>query len=466
MDFIDGWKTDKSRWLSPGKVIKAPEGPAPVRAIDRNIGIADQDEDRIAGSTLPVRKDFEYSAEDYRFGPGDILDVSVLNLYTDGLETVLRRQVTESGYVDLPLLPDRVLVQGRTQDQLKEDIVGAYSPDIIVEPTVSVTIIAMRQNTFSILGPVARTGQYNVVNRSMRLLEALSLAGGITQTHIEYLYVIRHQPPRRAAPVTPVAPVVPKGGEAGKGGAPGDEQSRGAMSAGPVMFAEIADTTAPPKDDKAPAATAPAAKAPEGKSGWVRSIRTGRWTEPDGPRVVGSDDPVKWSDADGGAVRIIAIDLKKLRNGDPTMNIVVKDKDVINIPDLEVGEFYVGGEVNRPGVYSLTGRKITVKMALFAAGNVGELSWPENSVLIRRIGPASEQIVPLNIEKIFRGEQNDLFLKPNDVIAVGTDIRAPFLAVMRNAFRLTYGFGFIYDRNFGQTSSFESNRTSSRFTRW
>jgi len=464
-NYYDGWKTDKSRWLAPSKVIKSPEGPAPIRAIDRNIGIADQDEDRIAGSTLPKRDDFEYSAEDYRMGPGDILDVSVLNLYNEGLETILRRQVTESGYIDLPLLPDRMLAQGRTQDQLKDDIIAAYSPDILVDPTVAVTIIAQRQNTFSILGPVARTGQYNVVNRSMRLLEALSLAGGVTQTNIEYLYVIRQQPPRRKAPAKKVpevpaggaAPVVPKGGDAGKGDVPGAEQSmRPGMSSPPLMFAETADGPPPPKDDKAP----------DNKGGWVRSIKTGRWTKAGAPDDEGPDDPLKWSDADGGAVRVIAIDLKKLRSGDPTMNIVVKDKDVINIPELEIGEFYVGGEVNRPGVYSLTGRKITVKMAIFAAGNIGELGWPENSVLIRRIGPASEQIVPLNIEKIFRGEQNDLFLKPNDVIAVGTDIRAPFLAVIRNAFRLTYGFGFIYDRNFGATSTYDTERDSERFTRW
>jgi len=423
--FIDGWKTDTSRWASPDKVVKAPDGPNPVRAIDRNIGIADQEEDRIAGSTLPRHGDFEYSAADYKIGPGDILDISVLDLFNEGLETVLRRQVTESGFIDLPLLPDRLRAQDRTQDELKDDIIAAYSPDILVDPTISVTIIAQRQNTFSILGAVARTGQYNVVNRSMRLLEALSLAGGITQTSIEYIYVIRQQPPRLTDPAKKPAPVP---------------------------------------------ATAPApTTAPAGPmAGWVRNTETGRWQRAGGrvKQPEQADDPLEWSEAEGGAVRVIAIDLTKLQNGDPTMNIVVKDKDVINVPALEVGEFYVSGEVMRPGVYSLTGRKITVKMAIAAAGNLGAMAWPENSVLVRRVGPASEQIVPLNIERIFHGEQNDLFLKPNDVIAVGTDIRAPFLAVLRNAFRLTYGFGFIYDRNFGATSSYDTERDSGRFTRW
>ena len=204
--------------------------------------------------------------------------------------------------------------------------------------------------------------------------------------------------------------------------------------------------------------------------GWRFDTSTGKWVKTRKGAVADRlppGDPFKWDAGDDSeAVRIIAIDLKRLSNGEPRMNIVVQDEDVIHIPPLEIGEFYVMGEVQRPGVFSLTGRKITIKMAIAAAGNFGPLAWPENAVLIRRIGVASEQMVPLNIERIFRGEQNDLYLKANDVIAVGTDIRAPFLAVLRNAFRMTYGFGFIYDRNFGATSSWETNRNSQRFSRW
>jgi len=129
-----------------------------------------------------------------------------------------------------------------------------------------------------------------------------------------------------------------------------------------------------------------------------------------------------------------------------------------------VGEFYVMGEVQRPGVYSLTGRQITVKMAVAAAGNFAGLAWPENSILIRRVGGTQEQVIPLDLDSIFAGKDPDVFLKPNDVIAVGTDIRASFFAVMRNAFRLSYGFGFIYDRNFSQNNQY-GTPTSSRFTR-
>ena len=80
----------------------------------------------------------------------------------------------------------------------------------------------------------------------------------------------------------------------------------------------------------------------------------------------------------------------------------------------------------------------------------GPLGWPNNSVLIRRIGNDQELRVPLLLDDIFAGREPDIFLKPNDEILVGSHIAAPFLAVWRNAFRMTYGFGFIYDRNYSE----------------
>jgi len=37
---------------------------------------------------------------------------------------------------------------------------------------------------------------------------------------------------------------------------------------------------------------------------------------------------------------------------------------------------------------------------------------------------------------------------------------------MRNAFRLTYGFGFIYDRNFSDPAIGDAGLSPRRFTRW
>jgi protein involved in polysaccharide export with SLBB domain len=146
--------------------------------------------------------------------------------------------------------------------------------------------------------------------------------------------------------------------------------------------------------------------------------------------------------------RVIRIPIGALRSGDPRYNVIIRPGDIINIPPVETGEFYMLGHVNRTGVYALTGRKITLKMAVAAAGGLDPLAIPRRCDLIRRIGTNQEAIVQVNLQAIFDGTQPDIFLKPNDLVNVGSDMIAPFLAVMRNAYRFSYGFGFVYDRNF------------------
>ena len=162
-------------------------------------------------------------------------------------------------------------------------------------------------------------------------------------------------------------------------------------------------------------------------------------------------DPFGWKQYDMSRLaRIIAVDLCRLKSGDPRMNIKIRENDIVHVLPLQIGEYYVMGEVLRPGPYPLTGRRLTAKQAVATAGNLGVLSWPNNSILIRRIGRDQEQVVRLPLNDIFAGRENDILIKPDDVIAVGSHWTAPFLAVWRNAFRMTYGFGFIYDRNYSE----------------
>lgn len=146
--------------------------------------------------------------------------------------------------------------------------------------------------------------------------------------------------------------------------------------------------------------------------------------------------------------RVIKIPVDKLLGGDPRYDIVVKGGDKIWVPVDIVGEFYVIGNSNRVGVLPLTGRPMTLMQAIAVAGGLGPLAWPEKVEVRRRIGKNREEIVLVNLRKIAEGSQPDFFIKPNDTINIGSHQAARWIAVLRNAFRATYGFGFIYDRNF------------------
>ncbi len=477
-------------WFDPSRPVRTPPEPS-VSLIFEQIGPADQLDELVPNATFPKPSDLEFSEEDYVIGPTDILRISVLDLFQEGLDTILERQVSHSGYVELPLLDKHVKASDLTAEQLTDAIENRYrQAGILKEATVSVVVAGPRQNTFSILGAIAHPGTYPLIRRDFTLMEALALAGDVSQVNIEWVYVIRPKkreptpapavptrPGEEELPPLPTVPTKPPTGTAPSlekrlkdledfipqsslgpltlrdGGARADEQVT--MSSMGGLGPAVAAADAPPDQ-------------PQGQVEYEWTYSQGRWVRlpksrkpappaREGPPTVEAkaeavqEDPFGWKQYDMSKLtRIIAINLPKLKAGNPRMNIIIRDNDIVHIPPLRVGEFYVMGEVSRPGVYSLTGRRVTVKQAVAAAGNLGVLSWPDNCILVRRVGRDQEQVIKLPLNEIFAGRENDIFLKPDDVIAVGSHWSAPFLAVWRNAFRITYGFGFIYDRNYSE----------------
>jgi hypothetical protein len=151
--------------------------------------------------------------------------------------------------------------------------------------------------------------------------------------------------------------------------------------------------------------------------------------------------------------RVIKIPVDKLLGGDPRYDIIIRCGDTITAPVDIIGEAWVQGNVSRVGAINITGRPMTLKMAIAAAGGLGPLAWPKRIEVIRRISKNREETVMVDLDKIAKGIQPDFFIKPHDLVNVGTHPAARPLAVVRNAFRATYGFGFVYDRNFLTTRS-------------
>jgi len=150
---------------------------------------------------------------------------------------------------------------------------------------------------------------------------------------------------------------------------------------------------------------------------------------------------------------VIKIPVDALRRGELRYNVVIRPQDFIWIPQPNIGEYYMGGHVQRTGVYSLTARNISLMQAVIAAGGLDQLAWPERTMVVRRLSPDKQVFARVDLAKIFQGEQPDIMLKPDDQVYVGSNGLAPFLAAFRNGFRLTYGFGFIYDRNYWENSN-------------
>jgi protein involved in polysaccharide export with SLBB domain len=150
------------------------------------------------------------------------------------------------------------------------------------------------------------------------------------------------------------------------------------------------------------------------------------------------------------AVRVIEVDYQALARGDKNYDIVIRPGDNIYVdPPLE-GVVYVDGEINRPGVFQLPAvGELTLSRLVAAAGGFGAIAIPDRCDLIRRIGPSREATVRVNLKAIRNRAEPDIFMRPDDHLIVGTNFFATPLAVIRNGFRMSYGFGFLLDRNFG-----------------
>jgi polysaccharide export outer membrane protein len=440
----------------------------------------------------PVPADLVPSYSEYRFGPGDNIAVTINDLIQPGAPYGAAYEVNPLGEIRLPEL-GVVRVAGLTEPELEEDLKARLrETGLLPDPVVVVFTQLRRGRTFSVLGSVRVPGSYPIADPDTRLLDAIAQAGD-ADANARYAYVIR-RPSYSAADIPPPAPEAP--GAMPPAESPGPDQDQEPLiippwepddlDASPSLMAQEGTgtaTTAPAYEELeaviAPPGTQPAiatrpADEPAARD-WPALIfdpETGAFREmpstaekpadedPERAAEIAAEDllnePFQWESDEGFEFtqRVIQIDMDDLRNGDPTQNIVVRDNDVIQIP-FDTGVFYMMGEVARPGVYGFGGRDITMKQAVAISGGFGPLAWPSRTEIIRHEPGTDKQItIKVNLDKIFYGWEEDFYLRDGDIVNVGTHTVAPFLFVLRNSFRFTYGFGFVYDRNFADKDAF------------
>ena len=195
------------------------------------------------------------------------------------------------------------------------------------------------------------------------------------------------------------------------------------------------DSTSAPAVAPAPAAGAPADEA-------VPGLRTGEAARARGRAKV--DEKKAFSS------RVIEVDYNQLVRGAANLNVIIRPNDMLFCDTGEVGVVYIGGEIARPGVYNLpTSGKLTLSRLVDAAGGLGQIAIPQRVDLIRRIGGDKEACIRVNLAAIRNRAEPDIFMKSDDHVIIGTNFWATPLAVIRNGFRMTYGFGFLIDRNWG-----------------
>ncbi len=435
----------------------------------------------------PSESDLVPVAKQYRFGPGDRVQVTLYDVIEPGRPEPYERAIDTRGAIELPQF-GQVIIGGMTADEARAAIAAVVSK-LVPDPLVSITPSAQRNQTFTIIGAVQQPGPYYIPSADYRILEALT-SGGAFDNSVAYVYVIRQvqltdeekgilppgtniDPKKFEARETP-RPAAPSGQQLldtinelskpkGESPAPAPEPAPAgppdaSPKPSPAMFAQqppsaqpranpgndppvdMVDPDAPPRAAQAPSI------APQPGAQWV--FLNGRWiqvarveTEPGsegGPTQLVSQ-------------RIIRIPLQELLNGKRRYNIVIRPGDIIRVPSAPRGVFYVSGQVARPGIFNFPDQgRMTLIRAVHSAGGLGALAIPERVDLMRMVGGDRQATIRLNLRAIAEQTQPDIYIKADDVLNIGTSFWAQPLAVIRNGFRASYGFGFVLDRNFDE----------------
>ena len=131
--------------------------------------------DKALDKTDEYRMDAEQSGMlVYLIGPGDVLNISVWK------NADMSREVTvlPDGKITFPLI-DEIQASGKTVAQLKKELEAKLSPRFILDLVLTLEVRQVNSMVIYVIGRVKKPDQFSM-NTSTNVLQALSMAGGLT----------------------------------------------------------------------------------------------------------------------------------------------------------------------------------------------------------------------------------------------------------------------------------------------
>ncbi|MEZ5367034.1 MAG: polysaccharide biosynthesis/export family protein [Bryobacterales bacterium] len=284
----------------------------------------------------------------YRLGAGD-----ELSLWVKDAPEISQRpyRVDGEGRIKAPMIG--MVEVGELSVRDAEALIERKLRPFFLDPEAAITVTTFRSQPVSVLGAVRQAGLQQIV-RDTTLMEAISMAGGLTSTAGYRVRLTRH------------------------------------LSEGKIPL-------------------------PEAK------------LDPNG---------------ETSSVEISTEDLLGARADAATM--LVRPHDVINVPEGEL--VYVLGQVNRAGGFVLgVKEKVSVMRAIAMAEGVANGGAPKHARILRPTDDAMRKEIPVNLNKIMSGEDEDLQLFAGDILHVpGSKMKKAAKIGMTTA--LTIGTGMAIFR--------------------
>ncbi len=185
---------DIKSFINPGEVGRYEQQPLLLPILHKLDTGIDEPNDAFANATDPLPSDLVYTAQPYVIGPGDTLNVTVSDLVGNGQDATRTLKVSDSGTLNLQLLPDEIKAVGLTEVQLQKAIRQAYKDaKLINDANVTATVIDSRSRTFSLGGSVPNPGEFQITKKDFRLYDALIQGHYATTIGVDYVYIYRRE---------------------------------------------------------------------------------------------------------------------------------------------------------------------------------------------------------------------------------------------------------------------------------
>jgi polysaccharide export outer membrane protein len=293
---------------------------------------------------------------DYRIGPDDQLDISVL----EASELGGKPRVSDGGTISLPLV-GTVKAAGLTTLELQAVIEELLRHSYIKDPHVTVQVSDVQSHPVSVFGAVKKPGVFQIRDPKT-VVEMLSMAEGLDSDAGDKVIVERRGEEDDSAAA------------ALNGGSPPARDAR--------MDSAGRDSLLLPASLKTDSSTGSVPQAEKNPS-------------------------------------TVTINLKRLLDtGDPRLDVLVYPGDVVKVPRADL--VYVVGEVGKPGGFELkSNERISVLQAVALAEGLTHTSAASHARIIRT-DPATgaRKEIPINLNKILAGKAADPLLHPRDIVFV------------------------------------------------
>lgn len=120
---------------------------------------------------------FGQEKSEYRLQPSDVITISVHGQS----DLTTKTRLTQDGYITFPLL-GKVMAQGRTVQELEQNLKTALEKDYLVNAQVLVFIEEYHPRQVSVIGEVKNPGKYDMPGeKDLTLMQAVAMAGGFNK---------------------------------------------------------------------------------------------------------------------------------------------------------------------------------------------------------------------------------------------------------------------------------------------